>query len=617
MNDTPFAAISAATISWRDDTPVSLEHDDPYFSLDGGDRECRHVFIEGNDLERRFSALEHGDCFRIGETGFGTGLNFLETWSAFERCAPAQARLHFVSTEIRPLSHPDLRRAHQAWPRHSARCTQLQAQWPAMTPGFHTLRFEQGRVLLTLLYGDATQQLQLLDGHIDAWFLDGFAPARNESLWQQTLYAEIARLSHADTTVATYSAAGHVRRGLAAAGFAVKKVPGFASKRDMTVATSTLAQPRPPLQSGRHIVVAGAGLAGVTVAAALHARGQTVTLLDPAGVATEGSGNPAGIVYSTPSAHITAQNRFYQASYLHALAWMHHYGFPDSPASGRLNGLVQLPASERHRDKALAALEADFWPPTLLQQPAQQPRGSYFLPGAGYISPRQWCKHLLEHHQIPLLTAALDSFDEHDGGVTVHTSEGALSADALVLATAHAASQQASLDVSLKRIRGQVSLVRSTPESEKQRQALCHSGYWTPAMAGVHCVGASFNLRETTPEPRPEDDQHNLAQLQQHAPQLYAAMGGDKLALAGSRVGFRCQSPDFLPLAGQLSARVYCSIAHGSRGITGTPLCADIIAASICGDLPPADRQLRDALSPGRFRARHERRRRARQASTE
>jgi tRNA 5-methylaminomethyl-2-thiouridine biosynthesis bifunctional protein len=134
-------------------------------------------------------------------------------------------------------------------------------------------------------------------------------------------------------------------------------------------------------------------------------------------------------------------------------------------------------------------------------------------------------------------------------------------------------------------------------------------------MAGIHCVGASFNLRETTPEPRAEDDQHNLAQLQQHAPQLYAAMGGDRLTLAGSRVGFRCQSPDFLPLAGQLSTRVYCSIAHGSRGITGTPLCADIIAASICGDLPLADRQLRDALSPGRFRARHERRRRARQAS--
>ncbi|MGB1222301.1 MAG: tRNA (5-methylaminomethyl-2-thiouridine)(34)-methyltransferase MnmD, partial [Alcanivoracaceae bacterium] len=211
MNDTPFAAIHEAEVTWQADTPVSVLHDDPYFSLAGGAEETRHVFLSGNDLQRRFSALHPGDRFTVAETGFGTGLNFLETLALFDQCAPAGARLHFLSTELQPLSLADLKRAHRAWPEHGARCHQLQAQWPAATPGWHTLWFGRDRVTLTLLYGDTTDQLRLLDGRVDAWFLDGFSPSRNDSMWQPELYQQMARLSHAHTTAATYSAAGHVR----------------------------------------------------------------------------------------------------------------------------------------------------------------------------------------------------------------------------------------------------------------------------------------------------------------------------------------------------------------------------------------------------------------------
>ncbi|MGB1221759.1 MAG: FAD-dependent oxidoreductase, partial [Alcanivoracaceae bacterium] len=182
-----------------------------------------------------------------------------------------------------------------------------------------------------------------------------------------------------------------------------------------------------------------------------------------------------------------------------------------------------------------------------------------------------------------------------------------LHADALIIASAHDAARQARLDVSLKKIRGQVTLVHATAASAVIDQALCHSGYWTPAIDGFHCVGASFNLHDLSPQARAEDDQANLSELRRNAGHLWQAMGGDDMQLAGSRVGFRCQSPDFLPLAGALSSRVYCNVAHGSRGISGTPLCADLIAASICGETQIADRRLRDALAPGRFRRRKER----------
>ncbi|MDD9719929.1 tRNA (5-methylaminomethyl-2-thiouridine)(34)-methyltransferase MnmD [Sulfitobacter sp. PR48] len=211
-------------ITWRDgNIPVSTRFDDPFFSLDDGIAETRHVFLTGNDLPARFR-----DAFAIGELGFGTGLNLLVAWDAFATAMPG-ATLHFTSFEAFPLSSDDMARAHRAFPSFDGKRDALAAAWTG-TGG----SFDLPGLRLNVILGDARVTLPAWAGRADAWFLDGFAPAKNPELWSPELMAEVAAHTAPQGTAATYTAAGDVRRGLAAAGFEVQRVQGFGRKRHMT-----------------------------------------------------------------------------------------------------------------------------------------------------------------------------------------------------------------------------------------------------------------------------------------------------------------------------------------------------------------------------------------------
>lgn len=211
-----------AELEWREGAvPVSTRFDDPYFSLENGLAETRHVFLAGNDLPARFR-----DGFHIAELGFGTGLNFLTTWAAW-RAAGVGGRLHFTSFEAFPMAPEDMATALAAFPSLGDLAGQLVR---AMEAG----RFAFEDVSLSIIEGDARETLPDWDGAADAWFLDGFSPAKNPELWGPDLMAAVAAHTRSGGTAATYTAAGFVRRGLEAAGFAVERVPGFGRKRHMT-----------------------------------------------------------------------------------------------------------------------------------------------------------------------------------------------------------------------------------------------------------------------------------------------------------------------------------------------------------------------------------------------
>ena len=195
-----------AQIDWDEQgRPHSRVFDDVYFSDKSGLEETRYVFIEQNALSERFSALPINGHLVIGETGFGTGPNFLCAWQLFDQCAPSSARLHFISAEKYPLSREDLEKALALWPELAAYSEQLMAAYVAIHPGFQTLTLANGRVTLTLLIGDAQEHLAQLDAHIDAWFLDGFAPAKNPDMWTPELFAQLARLAAPDATISTFT----------------------------------------------------------------------------------------------------------------------------------------------------------------------------------------------------------------------------------------------------------------------------------------------------------------------------------------------------------------------------------------------------------------------------
>lgn len=209
-------------LEWRDgDVPVSQRFDDPYFSLENGLDETRHVFLAGNGLPERFR-----DGFHIAELGFGTGLNLLaavQLWRASSQ--PGQMR--FTSFEAFPMEAAEMRRAHAAFPELVSLSDELALLW-------ETGAYESASLRVQIMLGDASQTLQDWDGAADAWFLDGFSPAKNPELWDPALMQQVHDHTNPGGTAATYTAAGFVRRGLADAGFAVSRIQGYGRKRHMT-----------------------------------------------------------------------------------------------------------------------------------------------------------------------------------------------------------------------------------------------------------------------------------------------------------------------------------------------------------------------------------------------
>ena len=607
------STIQCADVEFDAETPVSRTHGDAYFMRGQGPAESRCVFIDSSRLAERFARLAGQDQFVVGETGFGSGLNCLLAAECFSRYAPTTARLTLISAERHPLRRADLDRVIRGWPELGAWSRPLLGAYPPPVPGYHRVALA-ANIDLVLMLGDAKNLWQASEARVDAWFLDGFAPAANPDMWSEDLIHALAARSRPGATAATFTAAGAVRRALAGAGFEVQRVPGFAGKRHRLTARWPGNWAPATLRRG-HAVVAGAGLAGATTARALAARGWQVTVCDPVGIAKGGSGNRAGVVYSTPSAHLTAQNRFYQLALVRAIEWFQRLGFPRSDEDGRLNDVVQIPASARARAKLDQALAAQTWPDEMLVQEGPGVR----LKNAGYLRPGRWCEHLLDHPAIERLDQGVKGFRAAPECAAVLDDGQLLSADAVVLCVAAAAAQLPGLGwLPLKLIRGQVSYCEATPQSRRWTQAICHAGYLTPAVDGAHCVGATFDLNRSDTTVSHLDDETNLSQLREFLPEHWQALGGDAIRVVGRRAGVRCQTPDFLPLVGTLPDPTFrphrlreglvLNLAHGSRGITHTPLCADLIADRLSG-LPTAlDPGIVNALAPERYILRWRRR---------
>ena len=212
-----------ADLTWIDESaPYSTRFEDRYFSVDDGREETRAVFLAGNDLPQRWQA---STSFQIAELGFGTGLNFFETLHVWQKTAPSTASLLYTSFELYPLSSDEMRRALANWPGLVELAAPLLEVWPCDD-------FQLCNVRLQLLTGDARQTLPDWQKQADAWYLDGFTPAKNPQLWEADLMHRVFDHTKPGGTFSTYTAAGFVRRNLQAAGFDVRRVPGFGSKRE-------------------------------------------------------------------------------------------------------------------------------------------------------------------------------------------------------------------------------------------------------------------------------------------------------------------------------------------------------------------------------------------------
>lgn len=647
-----------AQLDWDDQgRPYSRLFDDVYFSDKSGLDETRYVFIEQNRLAERFAALPQGGRLVIGETGFGTGLNFLCAWQVFEQHAPAGARLHFVSVEKYPLSPADLQRALALWPELKVLADQLLAQYVAIHQGFQRLTLANGRVTLTLLIGDALEQLPQLDAQIDAWFLDGFAPAKNPDMWTAELFVELARLAAPGSTISTFTSTGWVRRLLNAAGFKMKRTPGIGHKWEILrgeflgwpqeVPAPLPAKPwfaRPaPLAGERRALVIGAGLAGCASAASLAARGWQVTVLERhADIAPQASGNPQGVLYLKLSAHGTALSQMIVSGFGYTRRQLEHL---QRGTDWDDCGVLQLAfnAKEGERQAQLAeAFPADLL--HLVDQPQAQAlagvglaHGGLFYPEGGWVHPPALCQWQATHPDIQLLTHHdAVQLRKVDGQWQAWDGERLLGSAAVVVLAGAAEIQRfaQSAGLPLKRIRGQITRLMQTPQSQALSTVVCAEGYVAPARLGEHTLGASFDFKSDDLTPTTAEHLGNLAMLEEISEDLVSRLRIAELApesLQG-RAAFRCTSPDYLPIVGPLAdsqaftqayaalskdARqvpdiecpwldgLYVNSGHGSRGLITAPLSGELLAAWLNDEPLPLPRSVAEACHPNRFALRN------------
>lgn len=549
----------------------SEQFDDIYFSRQDGLAESRYVFQGGNNLPQAWAGRDH---FCIFETGFGTGLNILAVWKLFEETAGPHQRLDLMSVEKYPLSRDQIRAALAPWDLQPY-LDRLLDLYPLRIPGFHRINLSD-RVTLTLIFDDVHDALPQMNTAIDAWFLDGFAPAKNPDMWSPALFAQIARLSAPGATLASFTAVGHVRRGLKEAGFAIERRKGFGWKYHMTAgvfAGPAEGRPANPVRRSGTVAVVGAGLAGLSAAWHLKRAGFDVAVYDDAGVAAGASGNSAGIMNPKLTAQRSAQSDWYAFAYDYALRFIRDLGVP-LRACGSLH--LQTSDDKRRKFEAYAAnlnWHADHM--ALLDDasdvagvPVHVP--CLFYPDAAVTSPRAVCAALARGLDI---------------------RKGAPQGDVIVLA--NGAGVKDFCDLPIESVRGQVSRLRT---SVPNKTNLCYGGYFTPQNDdGTHMCGATFQPWDRDASVRDDDHARNVAQLKAAIPSI-----GD-VSVVDGWTGFRAAAKDRHPVVGVCGDYIV-SVAHGSHGLISGIAAGAVLAAILSGQPMPAGADAINSLDPARFR---------------
>jgi len=646
-----FEPLLPATLAFdHDGVLVSRRHGDVYHSRAGALPQARHVFLTGNHLPQRWQGRAR---FTVCETGFGAGNNFLALWHAWRTDPGRCARLHMLSFEAHPFDAADMMQlAQRCDPALHDLAQQLAAVWPVLTPGVHRLTFEGGAVTLTLFFGTIARTARQAQACVDAFFLDGFAPDRNPDMWTPALFGQLRRMAARDATLATWCSAVAVRKALSDAGFLVTRAPGFARKREMTVATLRPHLGRAPASihavANTHVAVVGAGFAGAAIAHALMRRGCDCTLLDPAL-----SLGPAGVHQGHRSAALSpvltvdddVRTRLCRTGVL--LADRLWADWNDVRAKPLVCGTLTLGMHAHMQANMRTAVAKLQFPQDWVQwmdreQASRQaglalPRGGLYFPHGRMVRPEALLPVLMQGAaQRPARVAQLHRAANGDWALCDTVGTVLAQAPVVVLANAggmpallaSAGSHRASAGTTgfprlrhMQRLAGQISYFRSSFDTPAPRCIVSGHGYWLPEDGGFSTGGSTY-ISEALERHGPVDDLDTHATERRtdtqrdawmhtqrwvsdagHATimhQLQTLCGVPSAALQArlSRTqawsGWRAAMADHLPVIGPIPAMdgVWAACAFGSRGLCWAALAGEIIAANLADEPAPLEREL-------------------------
>ncbi len=582
-----------ADINWQsDDTPFAPEYDDVYWSSSGGLEEKDHVFIQACDVKQRWQALQQYDAFDIVELGFGFGLNFLLTLRAWLNHS-GQGRLEYVSFEKHLVKIGDIERMAGSFGlTHEFEL--LKKVYPHPVPGPHRLQINE-TCFLTLVVGDAEVHSKHMTGGVDAVYLDGFSPAKNESLWQQPIIRRLASMLRPGGRISTYSVAGHLRRTLQSAELLVSKVPGFGKKRHMLLAEAP-GEWRPNRLNAKRVAVIGAGLTGLFCAEALEKRGHKVTVFDQSGL-RYGAVSDIQQIAIYPQISKTPQP--YSNLYLRSFQYFtHHFNFNQC---GRLELLA-----ENEMEKAQELTQQ--LGPLLEQIDAEQcsnllgfkvHKPGLFLAEAGWLEPQTFAA------DRTVIRAALKQFKRQSDHWLLSFDTHEAEYDALVLATG-ADTLAPLVPLGLMPLRGQS--LRLEPVAPTPDCVLSDGKTWFPKNdQGTSTVSGTYSRFDSDLSSRDSDSAELLESIKEYvSPSAYT-----------SQVGIRSATRDRMPIIGQLpkwqllqahlqrmddpqkfseyETDLFVCLGFGSHAGTLGPYCAQLITQMMSGDLQVESMQQLDA----------------------
>ncbi len=631
-----FKPIEPSSLNLNELTSHNLQHN-------------QYVFVDGNNLGARWQSFsaQGNPVFSIGETQFGSGLNFLLTWRLWECNAPRSASLHFIACEQHPLTLNYLTEVFAHWPELACYSEALLKQYPQLTPGTHHLFFAQGRIKLTLMLGECYEQFEqlltcgdsLMEHYlrpigVDAWYL-------NSSKWSLALAEALRMLSHKQTTYASMDDSATLSGYLNQCGFSVVKKKTLCEQNYIIGCVQSIthhqiknrvtpwhsAAQTPSLQ--RKALVVGAGLAGCFIAYALAQRGWDITLVDEhAHVGQGASGNQRAVLFPKLSAFSSPFTEFMLAAFLYAHRM--YSSLLECNSFGSLNGALSLPfnAKEQHAQDGLSEWLAAY--PALGQlvnaQEASVLAGipiqntGLFIPYSGWIDSPALCDFLIQHKNISLISntrvGALD-YDDNQWWIANK------SAATLILANGFEVNQfTQTKHLPVRPIRGQMTSIQSDKYTQL-KIPVCAEGHIVPYITGEYYIGASYDLITSTNCIKAEDDQLNLKKLND-----ISALNHSSPHILSSWAGVRASTPDYLPLVGGVAQAdaflsvyadlernaklwipkaapmhpgLYAFAGFGSRGLTTIPLAAEWLAALLNNEVVAAPRNLMQSLSPARF----------------
>ena len=580
-----------------DGPPRSRLYDDLYYSRDDGLAETRAVFLAGCGLPQRWQGRRR---FTVAELGFGTGLNVLALLDLWRAARPAGGHLSIFSVEAHPIVAAEAAAALAAWPELADLAARMTARWPGRRPGFHRVDLPELAATLDVAVMPASDALAAWSGPADAWFLDGFAPAKNPAMWTDALMRQVAERSAPGALAATYTVAGQVRRALGLAGFTVERRAGFGRKRERLVATLPGESKSPEAPT---VAIVGAGIAGASLARAFAALGVTAEVFEAVGVGAGASGNPAAVVTPRLDAGLGPGAQLYVQAFERAVRL---YG--ELPGAVITRGALQLRIEERDTARFAKIAASDLFEPGSLAELDANAAGA----ALGEPAPpalRFDAAVVIEPHRVldawlPQPTLASIAAGRPDGqGWALLDADGQPLAHAEIVCLAAGAGLAALWpDAPLTPVRGQVSWA----EGVAPPPAVSWGGYAATTPGGA-MFGATHDRGDASDGWRLEDDRRNLAEVAGRLPVLAARLAAADIR---GRASVRATVPDNLPLAGPLADKLFVLGALGGRGFTLAPLLAEHIAALALGAPSPLPAPVAALLNPGRFSERERRRER-------